>query len=59
VKGPIGRIGKPIDDHEYLFFKVNTVGLYIDRNLLEEFPEKKGRIKFLMGDYGAWTIQVK
>jgi hypothetical protein len=59
VKGPIGRIGKPIDDKEYLYFEVNTVGLYLEKNLLEELPEKRGRIKFLMGDYGTWSIQLK
>jgi len=37
---------------------VNTVGLYIEKNLVEDLPKKRGRIKVLMGDYGIWSIQV-
>ena len=59
VDGPIGRIGKPINNRKYLYFQTQVIGLYIEKSLLDKLPKKGGQIKVLMGDYGYWPIAVK
>ena len=56
IKGPIGRIGKPINNREYVFFKANGIELYIEKLLVDKVSENYGRINVLMGDYGARSI---
>ena len=58
IKGPIGRIGKPINNREYAFFQTNGISLYIEKKLIDELPENSGRIKVLMGDYGVRWIRI-
>ena len=56
IKGPIGRIGKPINNREYVFFETNGIELYIEKELVDKASENDGRIKVLMGDYGIRSI---
>ena len=58
IKGPIGRIGKPINNREYVSFKTNGVELYIEKVLVDKASDNDGRINVLMGDYGARSIQI-
>ena len=58
IKGPIGRIGKPINNREYAFFQTDGITLYIEKKLIDELPENKGKIKVLMGDYGVRWIRI-
>jgi hypothetical protein len=58
VTGPIGRIGRPIDNREYIPVSGNGVELHIEKALVDELPETGGRIGVYMGDYGCWTIGV-
>ena len=53
MKGPIGRIGKPVNSKEYLEFEDKGVKLFIEKGLVDELPVEGGRINFLMGDYGT------
>ena len=56
VKGPIGRIGKPINNRQYYRFDVKGIVLFIENKLIEVLPPTGGMINVLMGDYGSWTI---
>jgi hypothetical protein len=56
IKGPIGRIGKPVNNREYVFFEANGIELYIEKELVEKVFENDGRINVLMGDYGIRSI---
>jgi hypothetical protein len=58
VKGPIGRIGGPIDNREYVPVSGKGVDLHIEKALVDELPEGGGRIRIYMGDYGCWTVRV-
>jgi hypothetical protein len=58
VEGPIGRIGKPIDNREYESVIEKNTRLYIEKKLLEDLPEGGGRLPVYMGDYGCLTLRV-
>jgi hypothetical protein len=59
VKGPIGRIGKPINNLAYLHFREKGIQLFVEKKLVDALPESGGRINVLMGDYGAWPVVVE
>ena len=56
MKGPIGRIGKPVNNRKYVFFEANGIELYIEKELVDKVSENDWRIKVLMGDYGIRSI---
>ena len=56
IKGPIGRIGKPVNKREYVFFEANSIELYIEKELVDNVSENDGQIRVLMGDYGVRSI---
>ena len=57
VKGPIGRIGTPINRREYVRFKVLDIELYIEKSLIDDLPNQDYKVKVLMGDYGCRWIR--
>ena len=56
VKGPIGRIGTPINNREYLYFRTLEIELYIEKALIDDLPNQDFNVKVLMGDYGCRLI---
>lgn len=56
IKGPIGRIGRPVNNREYVFLEANGIELYIEKELIDKRSENDGRINVLMGDYGVRSI---
>ena len=58
VRGPIGRIGKPINNLQYVFFETNGIELYIEKELVDKASENDERINVLMGDYGIRSIYI-
>ena len=57
VKGPIGRIGTPINSREYVYFKAMEIELYIEKVLIDDLPNQDFKVKVLMGDYGCRFIR--
>lgn len=58
IKGPIGRIGKPINNRQYVFFEANGIELYIEKGLVDKASENDEQINVLMGDYGIRSIYI-
>jgi len=49
----------PINDKEYLHFKVKGIQLFVEKKLVDALPESGGLINVLMGDCGSWTVTIK
>jgi len=58
IKGPIGRVGAPVTNREYVFFEAMGIELYIEKELVDKVSENDGRINVLMGDYGVRSIYI-
>jgi hypothetical protein len=56
VRGPVGSLGEPDDDRDYIQFQKGKISVFIEKILIDELPDDGGQIDVSFGGFGKKTI---
>ena len=58
MRGPVGSLGDPDDDRDYVQLTKGKISIFIEQTLIDELPDDGGQIDVSFGGFGKKAIYI-
>jgi hypothetical protein len=58
VRGPVGSLGNPDDDRDYVLLEKGKISIYVEKAIIDELPDDGGQIDVSFGGFGKKAVYI-